>query len=787
MMAWLLAAQVAIVVNAPEAASTCEPVELSVAARVPGRVVPELSLAPAPGWQLLRRRVSSRIEPDGTGAPWAVSEGTFLVATRSTGRVGMPPVVARVAGRSSRSSSPVIAVRDDPASADEPRVLVDATLDTRRPGRRTGDTVYVGQQMDYVVNVRLNDAARRRMRRNPTFFPPDMPSVLAYDVEPPRAPARGAAQCFENLSYRRALFPLFPGTAAIPPAALTYAIPVSASFFSREESHELRTDSVAFVALEPPHAGRPAGYDGAVVAGLRASARLGAAVGRMGDPLLLTVRLEGRGNVKLLPRPALDVAWGTVARGPERVVIDSSLGQVRGTKEFDWLLTPRRAGVVTIDALRYPYFDPERVAYDIAVTAPVQADVSAAALAATDTVVASRLAIRTTLRESQPLPYIERPLYWLLLALAPIPATLRRTRRRARQHAGAFTAAQRLQRATSGREPVGPRELRRLWLSAIRERVPALVPATARVPLARQLRRAGVTESTADAADALLERLDAMAFGGAAVVGGALPAEALRLAAEIDAQAVRVRVIGARTAGLVLVCIACIGGAVHALPDGARRTFDEGVRAYEAGNFALARRQFARVAARAPRTTDSWANLGTAAWAMGDSAYAAAGWQRALRLRPLDPDARARLETLRPASGFASRGYVPPVPLSAIAALALALWLSAWLVLALPPARRPTAARPAAGGAITVAVVFLAGALELGDRLDASGLGVLRHAVSLVGSPASGAASTGSAGAGEVGLVGAREGGWVRITLDGTRAGWVPASDVLSLEDAASN
>jgi hypothetical protein len=44
------------------------------------------------------------------------------------------------------------------------------------------DSLYVGQQVDYVVDVQLNAAARRRLRRNPTFFPPDMPAVLAYDV-----------------------------------------------------------------------------------------------------------------------------------------------------------------------------------------------------------------------------------------------------------------------------------------------------------------------------------------------------------------------------------------------------------------------------------------------------------------------------------------------------------------------------------------------------------------------------------------------------------------------------
>jgi hypothetical protein len=36
--------------------------------------------------------------------------------------------------------------------------------------------------------------------------------------------------------------------------------------------------------------------------------------------------------------------------------------------------------------------------------------------------------------------------------------------------------------------------------------------------------------------------------------------------------------------------------------------------------------------------------------------------------------------------------------------------------------------------------------------------------------------------AGEAGRLGARDGGWVYLTLDATRAGWVPASSVLPID-----
>ena len=151
----------------------------------------------------------------------------------------------------------------------------------------------------------LNETVRERLRRNPTFFPPDMQSMLAYDLptraDPPRRQV--GSHCFDALVYQRALFPLMPGRFSIPPAQLVYSLPLSASFFSREETHELQTDSTVIVAIEPPTQGRPADYGGAV-GNLRVAAKLDTVASRVGDPMRLTVRVSGTGNVKLFPRPA---------------------------------------------------------------------------------------------------------------------------------------------------------------------------------------------------------------------------------------------------------------------------------------------------------------------------------------------------------------------------------------------------------------------------------------------------------------------------------------------------
>ncbi len=71
------------------------------------------------------------------------------------------------------------------------------------------------------------------------------------------------------------------------------------------------------------------------------------------------MRLSGTGNLKLLPRPALQVDWASIVAGAERIAWDSSGTVVRGSKEFDWIVTPRIAGELALPSVRYDFFNPD--------------------------------------------------------------------------------------------------------------------------------------------------------------------------------------------------------------------------------------------------------------------------------------------------------------------------------------------------------------------------------------------------------------------------------------------
>jgi tetratricopeptide (TPR) repeat protein len=647
------------------------------------------------------------------------------------------------------------------------------------------ETVFVGQQANYEVAVFLSETVRDRLRRNPTFFPPDMQSMLAYDLpvvkgDPPRR--RVGRRCFDALVYQRAVFPLMAGRFVVPPAQLVYALALTPSFFSREESHELRTDSAVIVAIDPPLAFRPADFTGAV-GSLRVAARLDTVAGRVGDPLTLSVRVEGTGNVKLFPRPTVTVPWGTLVAGEERVRVDSSARRIRGSKEFDWILTPHRAGELEVPGVRYTFFNPDGRRYETAVATQLRVSIAPGATAASDTATSERvLAIRRLYRGPVGRPLYSRPEYWLLLAAAPLPAIIFSTRSRTRTAPRPVNRVQQLRVAASGRASANARGLRRAFTAALGDRLGVDHDGFNRSgALDRVLRHAGVPPTLAAEAERFLRKLDEAAYAA----DGALPEgagkRALELYRRVDAEALRPWEIpsAAQLALVAALSIGVAGALVAAVPEATSELFDAGVRAYEARDYADAQRAFGAVARREPRAPDAWANFGTASWATRDTARAVAGWQRALRLEPLAGDVRTRLADLREET-LASAGFVPPITPAALA-IALALcWWGAWIAGAVRIRRRTGSGRPALLFALA-SVAFGLAAIHQAQRLSGRDLVVVQTAGPIAVSPALGADRSGNAELGEVARVTAVQGVWSRLVLDGGRSGWIENSRLISL------
>lgn len=773
-----LVAQLAIVAHVPDSAQTCDAIDVSVAISAPAGVTPQFVPPTFAQFELLR---AAGVQQTTTGGR-TIFDYNYTLTTAQPGDFFIPSFAATVAGQTVRTPAHRLVVRPSRVRAG-PTVIARARIDTSiGPSLSVGaaaETVFVGQQATYEVAVFLNQTARERLRRNPTFYPPEMQAMLAYDLPVGASAYRpGRSQCFDALVYRRALFPLIPGRIVIPPAQLVYSIGLSStSLFSREESRELETDSVSIVAVDPPAVGRPADYAGAV-GQMQVASQFDSVPSRVGDPMLFTMRVKGTGNVKLFPRPALAIPWANVVPADERVRVDSSGVRVSGAKEFDWVVTPRIAGEFDVPPLRYGYFDPARGQYDVAETQPLHLSVGAGALASADTGRAETvLPIRMQFRGETGAPLHSRPTFWFVLALAPIPALVARGRRRRTERARE-TPEDPMRALQRTAESVDVSALRRQFLRVLAQRLGCSPEDFTRIDaLDRALRRAGVSPSTSARAEALLRQMDSAAYAG-----GQMPLaagrDALAVARAVDREALARSELPFWIPAIVVALIAVTATATAGDPAAAH--FARGVSAYVRSDFAVARDAFASAVTLAPRSSDAWANYGTAAWAASDTADAVFGWRQSLALEPDADDAQQRM-TLAHDFGMEDPGWVPAVPRDAPALLFLFLWIAA-CALALVGVRPAYAwARHWPMPLAVAAMLIGLGSIELQQRITGASIAVVRTELTVVSDPALGLDRGASLATGEVVRVVGRRGVWTRIESTAGREGWLPSSELLTL------
>ena len=321
----------------------------------------------------------------------------------------------------SRPQQPVVPSGDPKLAMDQPRAPVaflHATID--KPN------AVVGEQI--TLNVYLYEDPYARQGR-----PGDVHEATANDFvkrslmeDETRAVGAGTANVGGKLwnvklIRKNALFPLKTGRLPIEPMSLTLP----------QARVGLRASETLFVdVVEPPIAGRPAGY----------------AVGDVGDMALqatvtprsiprdgaIGVTVELRGNGNLPSQLAAPVVPGVEWLEP---TLRDKLGQAAqdrfgGTRTFSYVVRVHKEGAVDLGEVRLPYYDPDKRAYAVAratigivnvATGPVRdagADLP-------EVILADMPKERRVLEGAHAESYVtERPIYWAALFGSPLMCAL---------------------------------------------------------------------------------------------------------------------------------------------------------------------------------------------------------------------------------------------------------------------------------------------------------------------------------------------------------------------------
>ncbi len=670
------------------------------------------------------------------------------------------------------------------------------------------DTVYVGEQA--VLTFAFYQSPRAMVLDQPNYSSAKTPGFWTQDFnrEPQitRELLDGEPYTIQRFYY--GLFALTAGPKTIWPATLTLTLRDPMSFMDRARTRTLTGDTLHLTVLPLPAEGRPPDFGGAV--------------GRYGldvrvepreldrdAPANVVITISGEGNLATVSPPGLPETDGLKVFDPEvRSHVETGNLTVGGSKEFRYLVVPKRSGTLDLGMVSFSYFDPDTRAYRM-VTAnlgslAVRRPTSGVDLA--EGRPGGPLAgIRTGPLDAGPERPWLMPLFWALAALPGVGLALLvlgrppRGRRTPASVAPPLTAAARLREDPS---PEGVARAERNLIEHLESRhgvALAGLPVSAREAA---LRDAGASAELAERAARAMRALEEVAFAPPWARSEALASALAVLDALEETERPR-RPRRSRLAllfvGLVGVTFWTTGMARQAGPDsaatgatevGPAADWERANRLYLLDDPAGAEALYRRALAARPNSVAARYNLGNALFRQGRVGAALQQYLGVLRRAPRDAAARANAEAARRILG----ADLPPEDRSAIAGPAdpPGSWLSpaeaAWAglatlyLLALVGAagiviRR---ARPVAAG---VAAVILLASVALGllvawSRARAPEALVVAQAVQARAGPSPGEPAVIALPEGAGVDVREARGDWVFVSLPNGLSGWAPRQDI---------
>jgi hypothetical protein len=762
-----------------------EVLQLTVRAQTRTADQVEIMIPPLNGFAVVGSRDMTEVAFSGGTSSVRTTVRELQLRAQQPGALLIGPVRARQGG-SIVATDPILITVD--SAADRAAVslspLVRALLESTAPppSRRAdhvaltmlvpSDTVFAGQQVDLIAAAWIPRELRERMRRPPLLTLVTPEGVWAY----PAATSTGVTLSRQVTGGRwldlfiahQVVFPLASGRFIIPPASVEYALPVTFSFFSREERYTLRSDSIAIAVLPLPPAAVNPGTN-VVGQGLGVELRVDPATTRVGEPIEASLTINGVGNVALWPPPEPSLRWPAGFRvypAQTEVRVGPEAGRIAGSKTFHFLAVPDSAGNFVLPEVRYPYFDPEAGRYYVATAAPRALVVAPGAEPRAARVLLPLMARLGETRADR----LSRRLGWegwlALLLLPPVVAWIARRRWR---DAPATAVAP----SSPALTPLG--KLEREFLTVLASHVSDPF-ARDGDGLAQALRAAGVDSAVADHVKRLRDRLRAARYGprglGDSAELGAEIAQVLRvLGAEGHGGKSRPHaVVASVIVGIVMV------GAQHAAPLHAQQT-SSAEALFEAGALRAAADSFAARAARAPRDPAHWYNLGATLYRAGADGKATVAWTLAARLAPRDPAIQRARRLLPPADPVTEQllhvGWATPAEWAILAAVG---WGLLWIAVAVGIRRRMVLA--------LIAAVVLSSAILGGiewRRRDQPVVVVTADAAPVRTAPYGGASAAVTVSAGGALLAGRRYGPWREVHREDGIHGWVLGEEIAGL------
>ncbi|MCP4649715.1 MAG: protein BatD [PVC group bacterium] len=207
------------------------------------------------------------------------------------------------------------------------------------------------------------------------------------------------------------------------------------------ESFSTRSDPVQIIVSEVPNINKPESYNGAV-GSFDFRVDLKPTRLKVGDPITLTMKVSGAGNIEQLKLPDIPGLEGFKSYEPEsKTNVSQKGGEVVGDKIFEKVLIPKRKGEYIVPAINFTFFHPREKQYKTIARGPfnvlveegdIEEEVQVIALDTQEDITGKKREIKILKKdiryiktnlgnaESGQKEIYEQPIAWILMYLLPL-------------------------------------------------------------------------------------------------------------------------------------------------------------------------------------------------------------------------------------------------------------------------------------------------------------------------------------------------------------------------------
>ena len=332
------------------------------------------------------RRNSSYSFSNGRQLATVTTVHQFTVTPSKEGTFVIPPIEATIKGKAYRTKALKLVVSKGRDYSQYAFIRV----------RVPKQTVYVGEVFQLAVDLYEINA---KLEEKPVI--PSDGFVIDEAGQPTQSQTRVGNQVYNRVTFRYLARAVKDGELSIGP--ITWKVPL---FFRQQSGRRQRgafdsffrdlvdlnstvrrdvTLNAAPVALEVrplPEEAQPEGFNGAV-GSFTMDVSASPVDLTAGDPITLTMKIEGRGALEALKMPSFE-DWREFKQYPETATTSyrDKIG-LSGTKTFEKVVIPNNSEITELPEIRYSFFDPQKEAYQTLTQAPIPLTVAPNLTAAT--------------------------------------------------------------------------------------------------------------------------------------------------------------------------------------------------------------------------------------------------------------------------------------------------------------------------------------------------------------------------------------------------------------------